>query len=55
MAKIRVGVVGIGYLGSIHARKYSEISGCVLAGACDTDKQKCKSLEKELNIPVFSG
>ncbi len=35
---IRVGVVGVGYLGNIHAKIYSNISGVELVGVVDVDR-----------------
>ncbi len=54
MKKIRVGVIGIGYLGSIHARLYKEIEGCSLAAVCDRDKSRLQELTRELSVPGFS-
>ena len=34
---LRVGVVGVGHLGRLHARVYSEIDSCELAGVYDID------------------
>ncbi|MEW6001294.1 MAG: Gfo/Idh/MocA family oxidoreductase [Nitrospirota bacterium] len=37
---VRVGVIGVGYLGRHHARIYSEIEGAELAAVVDIDKKK---------------
>jgi len=55
MNKIRIGVVGVGHLGSIHARIYKEIEACSLIGICDTDKNRLDAISHELNVPGFSG
>jgi predicted dehydrogenase len=39
--KIKVGVVGVGYLGKIHAEKYARIPGAELIGVVDIDKTRC--------------
>jgi predicted dehydrogenase len=39
--QLRIGVVGVGHLGSLHAKMYSEISAAAFVGAFDTDKAKC--------------
>ena len=39
--RLRIGVVGTGHLGSLHAKMYSEISAAAFIGAFDTDKAKC--------------
>jgi len=42
MTKPRVGVVGLGRLGSIHARIYSGLENVELAGVCDIDENIAK-------------
>lgn len=37
---IKVGVIGLGYMGSAHARIYSQLKGCELVGVCDVDSSK---------------
>lgn len=53
MQDLRVAVIGIGYLGSIHARLYRELPGCKLIGVCDTDPVKLAAATSELQIPGF--
>jgi len=53
MHKLRVGVVGIGHLGSIHAKIYREIETCDLAAICDIDKNRLNEVSQSLNIPGF--
>lgn len=54
MDKIRVGVIGIGHLGSIHARVYKEIPGCSLVAVCDTNSKVLDSVSKELQVPGYT-
>ncbi len=42
MKKLRVGVVGLGKLGSLHVRIYSGLNNAELAGVCDIDKNKAR-------------
>jgi predicted dehydrogenase len=42
--KIKVGVVGVGYLGKIHAEKYAHIPGAELVGVVDVDKGRCQEV-----------
>ena len=52
---IRVGVVGAGYLGSIHARIYSEMSNVELVGIYDIDASLAASVAGEVgSIGAFS-
>jgi predicted dehydrogenase len=53
MHKIRVGVVGIGYLGNIHAKIYRQLDSCSLVAVCDTDKTRLKVVSQLLNIPAY--
>ena len=51
MAKLRVAVIGVGHLGSIHARIYRQLENCELVAVCDTDKNKLDLIARELKIP----
>jgi len=54
MDKVRVGVVGVGHLGSIHARIYKEIPNCSLIGVCDIDKTRLNEISGKLGVPAYS-
>lgn len=53
MNKINVGVVGVGYLGSLHARVYSQIKNANLVCVCDIDKKQAKKVAKKLRVWYF--
>ncbi len=53
MRKIKVGVVGVGHLGSKHAKIYKEIEICSLVGVCDIDKASLNEISQSLNIPGY--
>jgi len=38
--KVKVGVVGLGFMGSAHARVYSQLKKCKLIGLCDNNPEK---------------
>ncbi len=40
MQEVRVGVVGVGYLGSLHAQKYAQMDGVKLTCVVDIDEEK---------------
>nr|NIO43192.1 Gfo/Idh/MocA family oxidoreductase [Burkholderiales bacterium] len=40
---MRVGVVGVGYLGRFHARIYNDMPNVVLVGVADTDPQAAQA------------
>jgi len=47
MAKVNVGVVGVGYLGSLHARVYSQLKNANLICVCDIDKKSAKKVARK--------
>lgn len=61
---IRVGIIGLGFMGKMHFRCYSAIKGVQIAAICDTDKSKfektsgvagnIKGAEKPLNLKGIS-
>lgn len=52
--KIRVAVIGVGHLGSIHAKVYQEIPNCILTTVCDTDTRCLNQVSSELNVPGYT-
>jgi len=54
MNKIKVGVVGVGHLGKLHAQLYKEVPLAQLVGIFDIDLEKARQVAEELNIPVFT-
>ncbi|MDP3731906.1 MAG: Gfo/Idh/MocA family oxidoreductase [Candidatus Omnitrophota bacterium] len=55
MNKIRIGVVGIGHLGSLHAKIYYEIENCSLVAVCDIDKARLEQISRALNVPGYAN
>lgn len=51
--KIKVGVVGVGYLGKIHAQKYARIPEAELVGVVDIDKACCQEVAAHTNCRPF--
>ena len=54
MDKPRIAVVGVGHLGSIHAKILSSMDTCRLAGVCDTDKNCLEKISQEFKATGFS-
>lgn len=50
--KVKVGVIGLGFMGSAHARVYSKLKDCELVGVYDTCLDK-KPLAKMFNCKFF--
>jgi UDP-N-acetylglucosamine 3-dehydrogenase len=51
---IRVGVVGLGFMGSAHVRVYSQLEGCELVGVCDSSPNK-KHLAEQYGCKYFES
>jgi UDP-N-acetylglucosamine 3-dehydrogenase len=49
---VKVGVVGLGFMGSAHARVYSKLKECELVAICDSNSDK-KHLAKTYNCKFF--
>lgn len=54
MRKVKIGVIGVGHLGSIHARIYKKLSNCSLEAVCDIDKSRLSEISGSLSVPGFS-
>jgi UDP-N-acetylglucosamine 3-dehydrogenase len=52
--KVKVGVIGLGFMGSAHARVYSKLKECELVGICDSNPEK-KHLAKTYNCKFFEN
>jgi predicted dehydrogenase len=55
MDRIRVGVVGVGYLGQHHARIFSELKDAELVGVVDTDPARAAEIAKKFKTRVYSS
>jgi len=54
MEKIRVGVVGAGHLGSIHAKVYSRLDNIKLAGVCDCNLERAIEIGKKYHANSYA-
>ncbi|MGQ9622674.1 MAG: Gfo/Idh/MocA family oxidoreductase [Candidatus Caldatribacteriaceae bacterium] len=50
---VRVGVVGVGYLGQHHARVYSELPGVELVGVVDINRERAKEVARRYSTTPF--
>ncbi len=55
MNKIKVGVVGVGYLGRHHARIYSELPDAELVGVCDVNAEQAREIAKSAKTVPFGS
>ena len=54
MKKLRVGVVGTGYLGKFHAEKYAGMDEVELVGVVDIEKEKAKNTAGNFGISAYT-
>lgn len=53
MKKLKVAVIGAGYLGRFHAQKYLQLPHCELIGIADTDLERGPMIANELEVPYY--
>lgn len=53
-ARLRLGVIGVGYLGRFHAQIYSRLPEVELVGVVDTDEQRAAAVAAEAGCAAFS-
>lgn len=53
--KVRVGVVGVGYLGRFHALIYSRMPQVDLVGVVDTDAERARQVAQEAGCQAFAN
>jgi predicted dehydrogenase len=54
MKNIKVGVIGVGYLGRFHAQKYAALEGVSLVGVADVDLQQAQKVAGECGCQSFT-
>ncbi|MBU0548161.1 MAG: Gfo/Idh/MocA family oxidoreductase [Candidatus Omnitrophica bacterium] len=54
MNKLRIGVIGVGHLGSIHAKIYKEIPDCELIGVCDSNQERLNQVCASLKVTGYT-
>jgi predicted dehydrogenase len=55
MDELRVGVIGVGHLGSLHAKMYTLIPSVKLVGVFDIDGSAAEKTATEFNVKAFSS
>ncbi len=51
---IKIAVIGVGHLGSIHAKIYKEIPNCFLTAVCDNNPKQLEEVSRTLNVPGYT-
>jgi predicted dehydrogenase len=55
MQKVRVAVIGVGYLGRFHAQKYAQAPQCELVAVVDPRAEAREQVAAELKVPALEG
>ena len=55
VAKVRIGVIGIGYLGRFHVEKFRQINNCELVALVESDINTLNSLKKSFSNEIFTS
>jgi predicted dehydrogenase len=50
---VKAGVVGVGNMGSHHARVYSELTGVDLVGVSDVDGQRARAVAEQFDVETY--
>jgi len=53
MQKVRIGVIGVGYLGKIHAKKYAAMPGVELVGVADVIVEQAREVAEVCGTRAF--
>jgi predicted dehydrogenase len=53
MQKLNVGVIGVGHLGSLHAKMYSQLANANLVGIFDVDEEKARKVAEEIGTKAY--
>lgn len=54
MKIIKVGVIGVGYLGRFHAQKYEAMENVELTGVADVNPERAKEIARECSTTAFA-
>lgn len=54
MNDVKVGVIGVGYLGKFHAEKYAAMAGAELVGVVDVDEKAAASIANKFNTQGYT-
>lgn len=53
-ARLKVGVIGVGYLGRFHAEKYASLPAAELLGVADVRRERAQEVAQTLNTRAFT-
>ena len=53
-AKVKVGIVGVGFMGNLHAKHYFEHEQCELIGVADSDQSRVELIAETYNCAAYT-
>ena len=54
MSKLKLAVIGTGYLGSLHAKIYKTVETCSLEAVCDIDLTRLREVSDSLGVKGYT-
>ncbi len=54
MQKLKIAVVGVGYLGKFHAQKYAQLAESELVAVCDSNAEVAQAIADEYGVDVYT-
>jgi len=55
MEKLSIGVIGVGHLGKLHSKMFSQINNCDFVGVFDANQEQAKSVADEFGVKSFES
>ena len=55
MEKLSVGVIGVGHLGKLHSKMFSQIDNCEFVGVFDSNPEQAKLVAVEFGVKQFDS
>lgn len=55
MKRLRLGVVGVGYVGALHAQKYASMEDIDLVGLADRDFERAKDIARKYDTKAYNS
>ena len=54
MQKLKIAVIGVGYLGKFHAQKYAQLAESELVAVCDSNAEVAQAIADEHGVDVYT-
>lgn len=55
MEKLSIGIIGVGHLGKLHSKMFSEINNCDFIGVFDSNQEQAELVAKEFKVKTFNS